>query len=314
MRDLKSSIYPFVAIFLSCFIGGCALNVPSFTIPTLGDPLVSRLVDRGPVAVLPDNPYLAGTMLYNQEVAGSDRLKGFVDTQGTPAALAVERPFFGPLTLTLYYPDRSEYFTAEADGESWIIRGPGAIAPDVMQGQFSSPLKKNRRQPVMPKMPTAEASTRESPAPQGDSVRASLNTSKLSKLENDPIIAALERSRVKSSLPFQSPAPQIKAAPDLAQIRNAAKDSQAELTPKGDLVHYVGDAKESWSTLARWYTDNPKNAGALARINGKKISTRLEAGDELVIPSYLLVTSNRMSEEAAAQLEAAAKTTAPAVE
>jgi hypothetical protein len=71
----------------------------------------------------------------------------------------------------------------------------------------------------------------------------------------------------------------------------------AEMTPKGDVVHHVTYPGETLSMLARWYTHDRANAGRIARINSITQPDKLNIGDMIVIPSYLVKTKNRLTEE-----------------
>jgi hypothetical protein len=72
----------------------------------------------------------------------------------------------------------------------------------------------------------------------------------------------------------------------------------AELSPKGDLVHYVTYPGETLYMIARWYTYDRENGPRLARINRLNNADRLALGDEIVVPAYMLKNKNRLSEEA----------------
>ena len=75
-------------------------------------------------------------------------------------------------------------------------------------------------------------------------------------------------------------------------------ENKAEITPKGDLVHYVTLPGESLSYLARWYTFDRENARRLARMNNIKNPDQLNVGDVVVVPSYLVKNQRRLTESA----------------
>jgi len=70
-----------------------------------------------------------------------------------------------------------------------------------------------------------------------------------------------------------------------------SKQEDAELTPKGDLVHYVISPNETIDQIAGWYTDNPANGEKLLRLNSLQ---KLEIGDVVVIPNYMVKKKSRM--------------------
>lgn len=80
-------------------------------------------------------------------------------------------------------------------------------------------------------------------------------------------------------------------SPPLPKI-NSPKSENAELTPRGDLVHYVISPNETIEQIAGWYTDNPANADKLLRLNS--LNKKLEIGDVVVIPSYMVKKKSRM--------------------
>ena len=69
----------------------------------------------------------------------------------------------------------------------------------------------------------------------------------------------------------------------------------AELTPKGDLVHYVTGNNETLTTLAEWYTRDKSTIGKIARLNNLKATAKLSPGDVIVIPSYLVKNKVRFA-------------------
>ena len=80
----------------------------------------------------------------------------------------------------------------------------------------------------------------------------------------------------------------------LDQIIQNNSGHPAEISPKGDLVHYVTFPGETLSMVARWYTRERSNAGSLARINRLRNPDKLSLGDVIVVPSYMLKNPNRM--------------------
>jgi hypothetical protein len=73
---------------------------------------------------------------------------------------------------------------------------------------------------------------------------------------------------------------------------------EAEISPKGDLVHYVTFPEETLSLVARWYTFDRNNAEKIGRMNQLPTSAPLSIGDTIIVPAYLLKNRSRLSEEA----------------
>jgi len=70
----------------------------------------------------------------------------------------------------------------------------------------------------------------------------------------------------------------------------------AEITPKGDLVHYVTFPEETLLIITQWYTKDPSNVEAIARINGIKEQDHLTPGNSIIIPGYLVRNKNVLPE------------------
>ncbi|RIL09841.1 MAG: hypothetical protein DCC75_05645, partial [Proteobacteria bacterium] len=124
----------------------------------------------------------------------------------------------------------------------------------------------------------------------------------------DPFIEALEGGG--SGKPFKSPERAHPAAAtdadESARIQELASKfsgQAAELSPKGDLVHYVTYPGETLSNIARWYTFERDNAARIARINDLKNPDQLSPGDTIVIPAYMLKNKVRLSEQALKELQ-----------
>ena len=89
------------------------------------------------------------------------------------------------------------------------------------------------------------------------------------------------------------------------RIRTKLGGEQAEITPRGDLVHYVTSDGENLDLITLWYTLDRTNAGRVARVNNLGEKTRLNIGDTVVIPAYLLRNKSRLGEAAMSELKQA---------
>lgn len=220
-------------------------------------PIVQRLKDRGPVPVSPDNPYLAANLLLSKSKEQHPELKGFLDAQGNPPAIKVSSSLFKPLLLTLFYPQNSEYFVAELASDSQsFINGPYSITDD----------EKTELSRLRIKIP--------SPSPRP------IETPSVESKESDK--KALKAQQIK---PIPTPLREEKFAPP------STHDEQAEISPRGDVVHYVTDQSEKINDIARWYTGDETNADKILRLNN---ITALAVGDSVIIPSYLVKQKARM--------------------
>lgn len=245
------------------FIAIMALCSCSSSIRLNNDGLVRRLNNRGPVALSADNPYLAANLLLSREMEKSSEVKGFVKHRGAPAALEVTSQTFGTLTLNLFYPETREYYNFEELSDSWLISGPFRIPADKMK-QVAVLTRNQSGEPKLAE--TLNPKNSEEPSPPSPRLDSSAQSNSIQEI--------------------------IEASPKLA----------AEISPKGDLVHYVTWSGETLSILSRWYTLDRDNAARLARINNLRNPDSLSIGDSIIIPGYLLKNRIRLSQEALKKL------------
>jgi hypothetical protein len=297
----------------------------------LNQGLVNRLKNRGPVALSSENPYIAANLLLNREAENHPELRGFIDHRGIPAAMEVEQGLFSPLFIKLYYPESREYFNLEETPGTWLIDGPHRIPPETMRVVA----KMTRDLPGQPTLfsenypkqiglgDTDEISagkSEESPYSRGASPIAVPSQKK--SLQEDPFLARLKQAEEKQkaaegsfksvsrkgSQPHQSRNRFTKrSAKTASTAQEPTIKHPAELTPKGDLVHYVTYPGETLSMISRWYTKNRDNAGRIARINNISNPNTLNIGDVVVIPKYLVKNKNRLTEKSVQELKIIAK-------
>ena len=86
---------------------------------SLDNGLISRLNNRGPGALSPNNPFLAANLLISKEMEDSAELQGFIQHRGAPDALEVEKDIFTPLFLHFYYPENREQYSLEKIEETY---------------------------------------------------------------------------------------------------------------------------------------------------------------------------------------------------
>ena len=274
--------------------------------------LIGRLKNRGPVALSSENPFLAGNLLIAREMEASPEIKGFIDRRGAPAAIEVQTGWFSAPGLVFYYPENREQYNLERADDAWVIAGPSAIERDKMK-QVALLTRNIRGEPTLLKPDQKQS--------------APFKADQDSGAARPPADAGSAPSAVAgqddegspaqpSSAPFASPAAAgfgTRAEHETSPIRvsSAEEDErlvndllkqygahQAELTPRGDVVHYVTYPGETLSMIARWYTWDRNNAGRIARINLLRNPNSVSIGDELVIPGYLAKNKNRLTEEA----------------
>lgn len=290
---------------------GCSAGLSSDTT------LAKRLAERGPVELSPDNPFIASNLLLTKEMAKSPELKGFIEHRGQPSALEVERGLLGGLKLTLFYADKSERYAMELVDDTWIISSPESLASPAalktVPESFTSPAQ---TAPV--KAPPSEAPELAAEAVTV-SPAADVQASSAPEVMPPPTVVAASRvnsaeavEEMRASAQLQTlasaaprelpPLPESRAVLVERLIKSAGSNS-AEVTPKGDIVHYVTDPAETLSLIAEWYTDSSQNTARLSRINALRPGAALSPGDTIVIPRYLAANTRRLTDEAIAALK-----------
>ncbi len=272
------------------------------------NPVVERLKNRGPITLSADNPYLSSNMMLQKVMDDSSDVRGFVQHRGAPTVLEVRQEFLSVPTMFFYYPENGEHYRLEQDSESWLIEGPFQIDDEMLaklrpltQVQLST---QEKLQPTTPPAPV-----RSKPQP------AKPEKTKVSEPEYYPELAGQPDGIPIEKAPEEFPLlPPQKPSPAPVKVKTAAPTKNAdqriveevtaggaratgELTPKGDLVHYVTYPEEDLALIARWYTYDAWNAGKVARVSGISSKQPLTVGDTLVIPSYLLKNKVRLTKE-----------------
>ena len=266
----------------------------------LNSGLVSRLKNRGPVALSSDNPYLAANMFVASTMQKSPIISGFIKKKGAPTAVEIDHQLFAPMVLYFYYLKDREYYKLEESLGTWIIQGPNRIDASLAAdlGRLSSgqtgeaALLTDEPESVvqnLSKPPEILADTGPHPLPSP--------TTFLQQLADD------QERLFKTT--FKSVArPHHSTSFDLGRIlklQKAAEGHPAERAPNGDLVHHVSWSGETLSAIALWYTHDRGNAPRLARINRIKKPDSLQIGDTVIIPAYLVKNGNRLTEDGLAE-------------
>ncbi len=311
-------------LFISCLsllVIACSSSLP------FNEGMVQRLNNRGPVALSANNPYLAANLLLSKESERSPELAGFLKHRGIPTALEVKKSFFSPTTLLLFYPEQREYFELESDKINWIIRGPYPINVEKLSEVVSLTRniqgQPNLQLPQEDERLPAVLSNSSKPAITDSSITDSVE----SQEDEDPFIAGLKNyeSRQESAASqalsggFRSPSRPALESQSFPNLSGSSPSSSraimspeqqldraidlspqipAELTPRGDLVHYVTSDLETVELIARWYTKDRTNAERIARINKLSAKSKLQPGDSLIIPSYLIRNTRLLGDDA----------------
>lgn len=281
----------FKSLTFCLLLAGCTPSLSN------NDPVLSKLSNRGPILIAQDNPYLAANQFLAKQTAQSPELSGFLKLKGYPAAFSLAQSTFGPLTMTFFYPSAKEQYEFEKGGTTWIISGPFPLSES-----DAANLNLTNRGPTVPApvppRPAATPSTLSKVKPTAQKVKSSPTPT--AKLKVAPPTATPLDDGFTSPEPIEKEAEvENTAAPvevKSALAREDKKIDSAEISPRGDLVHYVTMPGETLSIIARWYTDDRENASKIGRLNRMKNSDSLSIGDTIVIPSYMIKNKARLSE------------------
>jgi hypothetical protein len=279
--------------------------------------LIYRLKNRGPVPLSSDNPFLAANLLIAKEMEKSPEVAGFVKHRGAPAALEVEKGIFSGLVLHFFYPENREQFTFEQVDNGWFIRGPETIEKE----KFTSVAQITRTLVGEPRLeynymsPSQEKALNDKNSNRAIEEFETRRSASETAREPDSFNRALDSYQAaepRAGGAFQSPSSRryqkpVSTREQLQELVSRTAEANAEVTPKGDLVHYVTYQGETLSMIARWYTGDRANVGRLARMNRLPHPDHLEIGDTLIIPSYLIQNKKRLSEQAVKELEVIAR-------
>ena len=267
-------------------------------------------------------------------------LRGFIQFRGAPSALAVESSFIGPLTIALFYPNKNQVYTLETLENTWYISEPAKIDSESarivnsitsgMRGEAvllsGAELAESTGMPLPTQLPPGEtglAVKRKGSIPgvvPGAFTSPQTDSPQLNPQQNSeqPGIEDPPKPPLDTPLPMPVHTPRAQSRSTKEQkILNAptsdsehsflvalaakAPDVMAEISPKGDLVHYVTLPAETLEAITRWYTFDAANTARIRRIN-QLPATGLAQGDQVVIPAYLIKNKKRLDEGSLRQL------------
>ena len=275
-----------VAVLLTSAGVGCATSLSPTT------PLLDRLDGRGPVTLSRDNPFLPADRIFEQELASSEVIKEFVDQQGKPAALSIDKGLLNSTTMTFYYPGKEEFYTLKPSGGDWEVSGPDIMFPDEAQAMLSELGQ------AVPRSEKSEGKNVSHGHGLSGSHHATLGRSNgaLSSLDTISARARLQPEKIGS----QASATKSKSVVGTTSVSVGGKSSAPTKATirrlaNGSLEHTVTFSRESLNSIAKWYTGSPKNATAIAKWNKLKVNHQLKIGEKIVIPKQLLKTSAPMT-------------------
>ncbi len=277
------------------------------------------LANSGPLLLNRDNPYIAANMFLANEVSLSPMMDGFIKHRGAPDAVQIDDHWLRPLRIYFFYLSDQEAYLFEDAEQGWIIRGPQNI-PDNVMSKFdgveippkstavqeknlslkpaaelkpvqSTSLASNNTPPLQLKT-SQRQSSKPAETPKPEAISAGISATEVSETE-DPHVLLRKPKDKKKTLDNSSEA--VSTSTERTPSATSAK-ALGEAFPN-DIIHQVSYPKETLRMISRWYTDTPRNAGRIARINGIENPDSLKIGQEVRVPGYLLKRIDPMPEK-----------------
>lgn len=235
--------------------------------------ILSRIKNHGAVPISISNAHLRGNLVLLDVERKSPIIAKFLEGRGQPNALEVNKELWAPLVLTLFYFPEGEIYRFEQVEDSWLLDGPHHGPKSYRDLGFErEQLGESLQQEYSLLDQQNEDGKRDETLKNG-----------FTSVSSDTQAEAKARANFLS---------------DLEVLRKKYSDRPAEKTPGGDLIHYVIYENETLELLGAWYTKELETAQKLARINRIDSTKKLQIGDQVVIPSYLLRWDQRLPEEA----------------
>lgn len=253
-----------LALFIAT-ITGCGPG------PATVSQLYVRLDGRGPVLLGDGNDNLPADALLKEQRASSPTLSDFVASHGEPAALSVERRLYRPTQLALYYPNENRRFVFTRWSADWELAGPEKIQSEDRESLAAQ---------------LAQAGGELGAAPKAVSEAVPVRRAELA---NEPM--STQASLARAPLGEQELRGRLKPPQE-------AQEARLVRLPNGDYRHRVTFEGETLRLLADWYTEDAKNAGALASASRRAPTTPLRIGDEVTIPKRLMRNVQALPEAA----------------
>ena len=241
---LRSARISLVSALLIAALSSCVEG------PATISPLYDRLSGRGPIVLGDDNPYLPANAFFQEQLKGSDVLARFVQHNGEPTAVSLERKLYRKTRLGLYYADTGKLCLFARGMNDWELEKTGQISAQDRQS-LSVQLAQSGR--------LAQA---------------------LQYQDGSSAVAA----------PVNDTAFVGSGAELRGHLKPPQSAAEARLTrlPNGNYQHRVTFAGETLPVIADWYTEDPGNASALARASGRSVAGPLTIGDTITIPQRLM--------------------------
>ena len=325
---MKRLLHLSLLVFSLFFIASCTISKdPAY------DSLVSRLKNKGLIALSGENPYMASNLLITKEIENNESLRGFTEYKGVPNLIEVNKEYFKPLKYKFFYPNEQTYYNLELVNNTWVINGPETInaaqaqqiyyltggntkAPNIILSNNKSPnnnfVNQQKLNPESsdPFIINDQDSNKNNNINNAQIIKEPINNKPVNKQnktntnntknQNSRYQSAIDKNLSNNNSNKKQNNPNVPVSNDtiLDNIIYTNNSYPAELNYRGDLIHYVSYRGETLSLISRWYTKDPSNADKIARINSKNVKDSLLIGDKIIIPSYLIKNKNKLTQKA----------------
>jgi hypothetical protein len=215
-------------------------------------PQLDRVAGKGPLLLIRSDDTNSANQFFMDTLGSSEALRLLVREHGAPDAISLEREFLQPTRLRLFYSSQSQVYVCVNQDGRWFVVGVEPPSDADTESLGKQRLKQSQTVAELNTPPQA-------PAP----------------LVSAPVTAPV--ARVIEVSDFRG---QLKP-PALAGVAPLSRGSRG-------YIHQVSFAGETLYSLADWFTEDPRNAVALARSSQREITTPLHMGDRIVIPESLM--------------------------
>ncbi|MCB0330906.1 MAG: hypothetical protein KDD70_14645 [Bdellovibrionales bacterium] len=262
MHSKPFLVYSQVKLFwiISLCITALSLGSCTFTQDSELQSMLKAVEGSEPLALSEENEFLAPNQIVALLKQESTSIAGFLSKRGIPDAVRVTSSSTGNGEVEFYYLSPDELFKLKQSEATWVVLGPEAI-----QREFTVSLRRQVRQRVKEE----EQRTTQTISDQNST--------------RTPVSPEID----------EAPSPNFKG--EVEALMEGQQIADADRNSRKDVLHRVVSSQETLTLISLWYTFQPDNASRIAGVNGKHIASQLNAGEEIVIPSYLVQNGSALT-------------------
>lgn len=223
---------------------------------------MQALKQRGLLLVSETDDFLAQNVLVADMAGNSKEVAKLIAARGYPKAVEVLDATPDGTRINFYFVEPIEVFEVLCTGSSAAIFGPLQLSQN------------------------DKASVAE----------------KLSLYNSEQVAQPTSEEQVSTDDNTKSDFSFVKSLIAEARADNPQAILEQPLDDRGNLIHQVRYSSETLRALALWYTMERANTARIARINKLSESARLNPGDRITIPKYMLKNRLAISEQALSSL------------